>query len=925
MAEKIKLLELDIDVNQLVKSATLAKKNVEGLKTELSLLKKEPIQNAEEIERLSAQLKNANQIYRESSNVLAKYTETNDLNTLSVKEARNQLVAISVMWAEEAKINGENTEAAKKLSEAKLLLTERLKEEEKATGDTRRNVGNYTDSILEAANGMGIFGNSFSGPLNGLVSLKNGLQAIKEQYSSASSATTNLGSATGAVSGNTSRFIKVLGMLRNAIAATGIGLLLIALAGLISILSKITPFVDKFEQGLAAIKAVVDVVVGSIVSLITGAKSLGETFSGLGGRMRDAAKAAAELKKAQQDLEDAMQGQSIQNTKIQGQIDALIIKSKDRTRSEKERLEFIKEAEKLEAENYAQNKAIAAKQLLIDTQLITSKANITKAELNELRKRYANDSDFFNKFKELAESRTTNVDDLFESFQKSMTNYYGLVNDHNKFTEKQVNANNKIVEKAEQDAEKAQEKREKALEKAEQERQKKLDAQKKSQEENIKAMQEELELIQAIAGKEIKSTSQLTEEYNKQLEILDKQLEYKLISETKYQTEIAKLQDNFYEQTEDRLSKLADRAIKSAEEELAILKLTHEKKIQDGQLLTDELIQQEVDRIIKIKDAEEAIQRQRFEAGKITAKEFEAWQLQSEAEFLEAQNALYLEKTEQLNEAKSINISNDLEIRRLKGESEYTLQLEQLEQEYLAEIASAERIGADTNKIAEKYSLQRKKIEKIAYEGQVKMAGDALGQIASLLGENTAAGKAAAIAQATINTYLGVSQILAAPPSGPEPMNTIIKAVSIATTIGTGIANVAKIVAVNDKFADGGVVPYYISGSRITNRSNIPTQSNGDNILATVRSGEVVLNEQQQQALGGADTFRRIGVPGFASGGIVDGGYYQRRLIDELDISSTIVSAVGEAFRNTTIVTKVTDIIGETGKYNSLVDGANIG
>ena len=49
----------------------------------------------------------------------------------------------------------------------------------------------------------------------------------------------------------------------------------------------------------------------------------------------------------------------------------------------------------------------------------------------------------------------------------------------------------------------------------------------------------------------------------------------------------------------------------------------------------------------------------------------------------------------------------------------------------------------------------------------------------------------------------------------------------------------------------------------------MPARSNGDNVLATVKRGDVVLNQQQQSALGGARTFKQIGVPGFASGGPV--------------------------------------------------------
>ena len=68
------------------------------------------------------------------------------------------------------------------------------------------------------------------------------------------------------------------------------------------------------------------------------------------------------------------------------------------------------------------------------------------------------------------------------------------------------------------------------------------------------------------------------------------------------------------------------------------------------------------------------------------------------------------------------------------------------------------------------------------------------------------------------------------------------------------------------QFAGGGrVLP--LGPGRIDARQNIPTQPNGDNVLATVRVGEVILNEEQQRRLGGANVLRAIGVPGFAKGG----------------------------------------------------------
>ena len=89
---------------------------------------------------------------------------------------------------------------------------------------------------------------------------------------------------------------------------------------------------------------------------------------------------------------------------------------------------------------------------------------------------------------------------------------------------------------------------------------------------------------------------------------------------------------------------------------------------------------------------------------------------------------------------------------------------------------------------------------------------------------------------------------------------------SFLLAIPTGIAAAAQIATIAAQpLAEGGVV----TGQRVNQKQNIPTRSNGDNVLAYVKRGEVVLNQRQQSLLGGSPTFRRIGIKGFADGGIV--------------------------------------------------------
>lgn len=119
--------------------------------------------------------------------------------------------------------------------------------------------------------------------------------------------------------------------------------------------------------------------------------------------------------------------------------------------------------------------------------------------------------------------------------------------------------------------------------------------------------------------------------------------------------------------------------------------------------------------------------------------------------------------------------------------------------------------------------------------------------------------KAIALKQATIDYGLAVIKTLAA---YPFPFSLLpVAALSLQYALQRQAIQ-------SQKFATGGIVQP-LSAGRISATPNIPTQTNGDNVLATVRVGEVILNEAQQRMLGGARTFARLGVPGFATGGLI--------------------------------------------------------
>lgn len=88
------------------------------------------------------------------------------------------------------------------------------------------------------------------------------------------------------------------------------------------------------------------------------------------------------------------------------------------------------------------------------------------------------------------------------------------------------------------------------------------------------------------------------------------------------------------------------------------------------------------------------------------------------------------------------------------------------------------------------------KIEKLTAEAKRQIVADALGGVAELLGQESAAGKAAAIAQSIINTYQGATKALG--------QGGIFGAVAAAGVIASGMASVKKIIATKIPGADGG-------------------------------------------------------------------------------------------------------------------------
>jgi hypothetical protein len=178
----------------------------------------------------------------------------------------------------------------------------------------------------------------------------------------------------------------------------------------------------------------------------------------------------------------------------------------------------------------------------------------------------------------------------------------------------------------------------------------------------------------------------------------------------------------------------------------------------------------------------------------------------SRATFGAEQELIEVNRIQKLKDA--LTLEKQIELQRVQGQIDAATIGTQA---YADAQAEKLRLSEDYRQRESDLDKQGLEAEKLLAQQKIAIVSSAFGAVADLLGKNSKAGKAAAIAQAIMNTYLGVTQVLAAPSVVPEPFGTIQKAVSIAGVLATGFKTVKDITAVNPESPSGSM-----SGSRLS-------------------------------------------------------------------------------------------------------------
>ena len=189
------------------------------------------------------------------------------------------------------------------------------------------------------------------------------------------------------------------------------------------------------------------------------------------------------------------------------------------------------------------------------------------------------------------------------------------------------------------------------------------------------------------------------------------------------------------------------------------------------------------------------------------------------------------------------------EIERLRYESAQTAALKALDNKEITQIQYDARMlalkkehEAKITGIQETEGEKQKEIDKKTAEARIasaKAIGEALGTLSDLIGKQTVAGKALGIASATINTFVGATEVLRAKSVLPEPIATISKIANVAAIIASGIKSIKSIVATKVPAGGGG------GGGSVPSASQVSAP-----IAPTL--GSTLINQGQVNQIGSA-------------------------------------------------------------------------
>lgn len=321
----------EVDVSDYQNKLVGLTQNIDALKTQQKLLREETekggkgyLKAAEELEKVNAELKVSQDEYRNTQRTLVGFigaqknqVDTTNFANNSIKANRELLKQLQSQYINTKNPTQEFTKTIKTLSDE-------LKKQEAAIGDTRRNVGNYGEGFKTA-----------------IGSIIDGVPALKGFQ------TAQLG-------------------VNAAMNANPIGAVVMLLTGLLEVFKNNAVVADQVSFAFQAVNKAVGSVIDTIVETVSSFDKLTAALANpvkflfnLGKNAAVAAKEGYEAAKAMDELTVANARTAAAIKSNDRQVQALTKSLKDKTKSEQERISIANKIADLEIANSELNKKLA--------------------------------------------------------------------------------------------------------------------------------------------------------------------------------------------------------------------------------------------------------------------------------------------------------------------------------------------------------------------------------------------------------------------------------------------------------------------------------------------------------------------------------------------------------------------------------------
>ena len=792
---------IDVEINNEDVAAKLAETTAEiqKLKKENKELDKTTKEGAKAFAENSAKIKELTDVEKIYSNQIVSINKEIKGLSSTMKAQEKQLDSLKLKYSnltEEQK----NTEGGQKLKKSIEELDAAVKKNRAEIGDHQRNVGNYPEVFNLAGTSIGRFQNMISGFADGA-------------------------SSAGQVAGNAFAAIKTQAIgLGKAFLTPPIGLIVVVLSAImLAVKSLVEAFkrndeaATRLEKAFAALAPVgeaiawvfdkvalhISKIIEGFAKGFTAAVKLAEALHLLPKGYADAAKSAADLVQAQDDLEEAERKYTVNSANRNKQIADLQAKSLQESKySVEQRKKFLQEAMDLEKQDMQENVKIQ-KQKLANLQALANKRKDTS---DKTMKAIADQ-----------EAAVINAEAAEDEGNRRRISKIESFN-------REIEAKNKArlaeQEKTKENSLKIAQELEDAIIRITKEGvEKEIAEKRKATERKILELKKETKLTeQGIKDRDL-LILKLNEEFEKEASAMREKASAETLK-AEAEKELKRLNiliDGATEGTEEEYNLRLKALQKQRDMELAEVGLAEEEKEAIRAKYRNLEIDLENDKVKKKLEISKKALKDDFELRKAKVLEDEAELAKVEIMQLEAEHAALLSLDEKQKQALGLNqkqyetlvLNSEAAIRAAKAAT-----IEKENQKSVQQIQSFAKISDSFGSLLNTMASDQEKMQD--YLGAIALANIATSTASAIAGVVAAASK-------SCNVWLIIAEIAAGIASVTSTIMTAKKALAEGKTPKA------------PRFEDGGVVP--------------GTSYTGDNVQALVNSGEMILNKEQQANL----------------------------------------------------------------------------